>query len=638
MNKIRLLLIDDDEDDYLITRDLLDDIGTLNYHLDWTDSPAEARKILSRNEHDLCLLDYELGIEDGVTLLKQAADLGFSAPVIMLTGQDNEQLDKQAQQAGAVDYLVKNQLNAARLARAIRYAISRQEMERERMERIKAETDNRYKSEFLAHLSHELRTPLTAILGYTDLISGQVQNQSVLDNLQVVKRNGNHLLSLLNDVLDLSKIEAGKLELENACFSLTPFIEDISNLMRVYALDKGIEFRLTLDADVPPLAYTDPTRLRQVLLNLLNNAIKFTSQGQVTLEVASTNGRDIDFTVSDTGIGIAPDDLADLFKPFTQARSNRDQAAQGTGLGLAICQKLVDKLEGNIEVTSEPGKGSRFSVQLPCGRHQPPKGVSRQDIETADLTSEAKITLKGRVLITDDLEDIRRLIGQLVSATGADIAYAVDGQDAIARFREARDSDQPFDLLIMDVQMPGMSGIETTRQIRTMDSRVPIVALTAALMKGDKEKGLEAGVNEYLGKPVHAIQLIRTLAHYLSPPGKPGSTPQSVLLVEDNDDAREVTASIIEHLGFAVTTAASAEQALASFRESEPAQVLLDIHLPDGNGFELADKMKAIHPGCRIIALSGEQLSKEQLADSGFDGFELKPVNLQTLNALLNAS
>ncbi|MGC1508919.1 histidine kinase dimerization/phospho-acceptor domain-containing protein, partial [Ketobacter sp.] len=215
MREIKLLLVEDDEDDYIITRDLLDDIFSRRYRLDWASDLETARKQLSANQHDVCLMDYALGPEDGVSLLKEATALGFSSPIIMLTGQDDERLDEEALSAGAVDYLVKSNLTQSRLARAIRYAIARREMEVERVERLRAQAENRSKSEFLAHLSHELRTPLTSILGYTDLLLKQKTRNDNDDHLQIIKRNGQHLLSLLNDVLDLSKIEAGKFELEN---------------------------------------------------------------------------------------------------------------------------------------------------------------------------------------------------------------------------------------------------------------------------------------------------------------------------------------------------------------------------------------------------------------------------------------
>ncbi|MDX1692807.1 MAG: response regulator [Ketobacteraceae bacterium] len=637
MRTIKLLLIDDDEDDFVITRDLLNEIRTLDFQLDWADNPESGREMLRQNEHDVCLLDHELGIEDGVTLLKQSSALGFSGPVIMLTGQDSESLDEQAQQAGAVDYLVKNHLNASRLARAIRYAISRREMERERLERIKAETDNRYKSEFLAHLSHELRTPLTAILGYCDLILHQTQERGIQENLLVIKRNGNHLLSLLNDVLDLSKIEAGKLELDMSSIELPAFVEDVAQLMRVYALDKGIDFRVSVDPALPECIYTDITRLKQILLNLLSNAIKFTHQGNVSLAVVPGENQGIRFEVSDTGIGIAPEDLKKLFRPFTQAGSRNRGIHQGTGLGLAICKKLVERLGGEISVSSSPGSGSRFSFELPSSVGEvTPSDTGKHQEKQTQKDYPAVLQLTGRVLVTDDLEDIRKLIGTMVSNAGADVDYAASGEDAIDKFRSARESGKPFDLLIMDIQMPGIDGIEATRKIREMDSGVPIIALTAAIMQGDKEKGLGVGINEYQGKPINAKKLITTLARYLPARDSETLQPDTILLVEDNPDARQATALLIEHLGYEVMTASDGASAMEKARSRRPGVILLDINLPDQSGFDVARYCRDLLPHSRIIALSGEHLAKDRIDNSAFDGFQLKPISLERLKGFLS--
>lgn len=213
MQNATLLIIDDDEDDFILVKDLLTDISKA-YVLDWAPTYEAGQILLQENRHDLCLMDYKLGAHDGIELLKFAHEVGFSGPVILLTGMHQIEVDRQALQAGAVDYLVKSNLNAEQLARAIRYALARNEVEKERVERLKAEAENRSKSEFLAHLSHELRTPLSAILGFTELLLNKSNNSENSAHLRIVHRNGKHLLGLLNDILDLSKIEAGKLEFE----------------------------------------------------------------------------------------------------------------------------------------------------------------------------------------------------------------------------------------------------------------------------------------------------------------------------------------------------------------------------------------------------------------------------------------
>lgn len=635
MDFIRLLLIEDDEDDYLITRDLLSDVKNQRYKLEWVSDPVAARKALGRNEHDVCLLDYELGAEDGVSLLKEAPDLGFEGPVIMLTGQDDEYLDEKAQKAGAVDYLIKTHLNAPWLARAIRYAISRQEMELERIDRMRAEAENRSKSEFLARLSHELRTPMTAILGYTDLIAQQATDHGVLENLQIIKRNSNHLLSLLNDVLDLSKIEAGKLEIDPHRLRLQPFLDDIVGLMKVYALDKGIQLIMTIEKGIPTHVVIDSVRLRQILLNLISNAIKFTDNGQVRITVSyRENRRLLIFSIEDTGIGIPEAEYDRLFQPFSQLSQANTVAAKGTGLGLAISQHLASLLGGTISVQSKAGKGSTFSVELVVdGVDSCNADEMDSDLPLTDSTSKP-LALNGRILVVDDVPDIRNLIGQIIAGTGCQVSYAADGEEAVGAFHSA-EASMPFDLIVMDLQMPRLNGIEATRKIRQCNSQIPILALTAATMKGEKERCLEAGVTDYLSKPVDSGGLIATIRNYLPTKHVGTVQKQRILLVEDNSDVLNITIALLASLGYDAYPAENGKQAVDQFAALKPDLTLIDIHLPDMDGFTLARKLRAEHSGdCRLVALTGEEISEQMLADSALDGYQLKPISMEKLSEL----
>lgn len=635
MDSIRLLLIEDDEDDYLITRDLLSDVRNQRYKLDWVSNPTVAREALSRNEHDVCLLDYELGAEDGVSLLKEAPILGFKGPIIMLTGQDDEYLDEKAQKAGAVDYLIKSHLNAPWLARAIRYAVSRQEMELARIDRMRAEAENRSKSEFLARLSHELRTPMTAILGYTDLIANQTTDHSVLENLQIIKRNSNHLLSLLNDVLDLSKIEAGKLEIEPHRLPLQPFLDDIVGLMRVYARDKGIELFMAIEKDIPSHVMIDSVRLRQILLNLISNAIKYTERGHVRITTSYCKSNSVlTFSIEDTGIGINKDQFDRLFKPFSQLSQVATNAAKGTGLGLAISQQLASLLGGSISVQSEAGKGSTFSVALAlesidnCVPGEPGFDPSYLD------PTPKQYTLDGRILVVDDVPDIRNLIGQIISGTGCHVSYAADGEEAVRAFHSAQ-ATEPYDLIVMDLQMPRLNGLEATRKIREHNNQIPILALTAATMRGEKERCLDAGVTDYLSKPVDAGALIATISTYLPSKHTQTAQKQRILLVEDNRDVLDITITLLENLGYEAYPAENGQQAMDQFVALSPELTLIDIHLPDIDGFTLARRLRATQTReCMLVALTGEEISAQVLAESELDGYQLKPISMEKLSSL----
>ncbi|MEX1034281.1 MAG: ATP-binding protein, partial [Cellvibrionaceae bacterium] len=404
MMNVKLLLVEDDEDDYILARDLLDEIARDQYTLEWAPSSAEGRAALARNEHDVCLMDYRLGQEDGLSLLKQAPDLGFNAPIIMLTAQDNTTLDIEALKAGAVDYLVKSQLNGARLARAIRYAVARRDVEAERLERLRVEAESRSKSEFLAHLSHELRTPLTAILGYTDILLHRAATRKDEADLQTIKRNGQHLLSLLNDVLDLSKIAAGKLEINIQSVELNSFLADLRSLMEVAAREKQLSLHFSADQPLPTTLQTDPIRLRQILINLIGNAIKFTNEGYVEVKV-SVPHRDTSqacFAVRDTGMGIDSKDVEKLFQPFSQGSGGKLALHEGSGLGLAISKQLAARLGGDIKVKSQPNQGSTFLLTIEAGPldqvdFAPLAMSSKPD---ADIGSN-NIRISGHILVVD---------------------------------------------------------------------------------------------------------------------------------------------------------------------------------------------------------------------------------------------
>ncbi len=645
-----MLLVEDDEDDYIITRDLLDDIAGGAYRLDWAADLQSARELLSLNEHDVCLMDYALGPSDGVSLLKEAQTLGFNRPIIMLTGQDDEHLDEQALSAGAVDYLVKSNLTESRLARAIRYAIARRETEVERMERLRAESENRAKSEFLAHLSHELRTPLSSILGYTDLLIRQSSDDTV-DYLGVIKRNGHHLLSLLNDVLDLSKIEAGKLELETHPLDFPRFLSDVYHLLRVRADDKNIRLQFLAPQRLPSVIHTDPTRLRQVLLNILGNAIKFTHQGQVSFQVTLEEALDdwiLNLQITDTGMGIAPEFLPKLFKPFSQAPAVQRTQSEGTGLGLAISRQLAQRLGGDITVQSELGKGSCFTVKIAVGLPEDVAWVALELDRLGASTLPPELPrLQARILVADDVPDLRVLLGQILAGMGVRTEVAVDGHEALEKVMAAQ-QQQPFDLVLMDIQMPVMDGLEATAQLRKQGYSGPIVALTAATMEGERERCLAAGCTDYLSKPVDEGRLVQCILHLLesspspshdpapAPAPAPAENQRRLLLVEDDEDAARMTALLIESLGWQVQIAASGADAQQAYAALKPDLILMDMGLPDCSGEELAAQLQRLDDKPPpMVALSGHEFSSAQRARSIFSDHLLKPVNMELIRSAL---
>lgn len=650
----RLLLVEDDEDDYILTCDYLEQLGSHTFDVEWLSCPEEAVNVLSENKHDICLLDYRLGASDGLEVLKSAVANGFRGPIIMLTGQSDDTLDSAALDAGAVDYLVKNEMSSSRFARAIRYALARRDVEDERVERLKAEAENRSKDRFLAHLSHELRTPLSSILGYTELLMQSEKNQHAHNELGVIYRNGKHLLSLLNEVLDLSKIAADKLELNCCDVNLDSLMADVYTLMRVSAVDKGLSLRFESQQALPLIINSDATRLRQILINIINNAIKFTNQGEIVVRAwtAWVNEREmLFFSIKDTGLGIAPEKQALIFKPFEQIADVESRDVGGAGLGLAICSELLTRMQGSIELESTQGVGSEFTLSIYPG--------NIRDVERQLLTFDSNpdchqklttLSTSGRVLVVDDLKDLRILVGHMIASTGADVEYAENGKHAIEKVAAAEQAGKAFDIIFIDLHMPVMGGKEATIELRKMGYKEPIIALTAATMKGVKSELSALGFNDMIAKPVDSGLLYQVLNHYICQ-GKtepviehddsPAMTQKSTryLLVEDDTDAAQITQLLLESLGVETVIAASCEACLNTLSEdAEFDKVLLDMHLPDGSGLDLAKQLKQLYPNLTLVIVSGAEPEPEKIEPLDIEQVLLKPINLGLLTDLIEGS
>jgi len=395
--------------------------------------------------------------------------------------------------------------------------------------RIAAEAATKSRSEFLANMSHEIRTPMTAILGFTDVLLGEEGLERApperVQALETIQRNGQYLLSLINDVLDLSKIEAGKLDVERTTCSPVEVLADVASLMRVRARAKNIPLTIEYSGPIPAQIQSDPIRLRQILINLVGNAIKFTETGGVRMAACLVQSLGdpprLRFDVVDTGIGMTPEQLNRLFLPFTQADSSTTKRFGGTGLGLTISKRLAVMLGGDVTVVSTRGKGSTFSVTVETG---PLEGVAMLD-EPAEAAARRKpppraaridVKLDGRILLAEDGPDNQRLIAFLLKKAGADVTLAENGQIALECALAARAEGNPFDVILMDMQMPVMDGYTATARLREAGCDRPIVALTAHAMEGDEQKCRKAGCDGYATKPIDQAKLLRMIAGHLT--------------------------------------------------------------------------------------------------------------------------
>ncbi|HOL89823.1 MAG TPA: ATP-binding protein, partial [Anaerohalosphaeraceae bacterium] len=368
-----------------------------------------------------------------------------------------------------------------------------------------AQEASRAKSEFLANMSHEIRTPMNSIIGFSDVLNEEPGiSPEHRKYIQLILNNGKMLLQLINDILDFSKIEAGKLNTEIVEISLREFLEDLNSLLRPMALNKGLDFEILQCSDLPVMIYSDPVRVRQCLVNLVSNAIKFTESGHVFVNVYIQRQDEADyirFDVEDTGIGIPADKIEKIFEAFTQADGSTTRKYGGTGLGLTITKQLVQLLGGHMEVRSEVGKGSVFSIILPTGvnvKDQPVMNRYDHSESVAKELTQGKSEpqqgpLKGRILVAEDAKGNQALIRLLLEKMGLEVEIVENGQQALERAQEGK-----FNLIFMDMQMPVMNGYDASRLLRERGCTIPIIALTAHAMKEDEKKCLAAGCNGYL--------------------------------------------------------------------------------------------------------------------------------------------
>lgn len=589
------------------------------------------------------IVAYE-SIKDAVKAARQVRNLGHARFECLLKRSDNTHMPSEV---STTQFEVDGQIILQEIIRDIteRKSIEK-DLEKASQEAIKA---NEAKSLFLATMSHEIRTPLNGIIGFTDILLQENTSDEQKQHLTLIKKSGDILLNIINDILDFSRVESRQIELEQVDFSIIDCIEETLDIHAQTAAIKHVELLYTIQESMPVHLHGDAGRLRQILLNLVSNGLKFTSEGSVIISVTHPNSNNLEFTVSDTGIGFDPSITKQLFQPFQQADASTTRKYGGTGLGLAICKQLIEAMGGSIRAASKPGQGAQFVITLP---YTPAKLPIPPLEESYDLTRLKNV----KTLVIDDHPMNLEFMDARLHKWGCQVTTVSSGKEAL---KVLGSPSAPFDIILTDMLMPNMDGIQLAREIISLlgDEMPPLVLVTSSRLTGEKKIALQQGFSSVIHKPVREKELLSTLYRTLS---KANSTnvrhlpsftsditlSQSnnyALIVEDNSINARLAKLLLERLGITAHIAHNGEEALEALRIKQIYDIILmDMQMPVMDGLEASQRIRQGEAGdyysqTPIIAMTANAQTEDRkrCLEAGMDHYLSKPINTAKLEKIL---
>jgi CheY-like chemotaxis protein len=630
----KIIAVDDNSENLLAIKNTLKDL----YDVYPSPSALKMFYLLDHIMPDLILLDVEMPDMNGYEVVQKLknSDKFKKIPVMFLTSMDDAKSEMEGLNLGAIDYIHKPFV-APLLLRRIKTHMSLIDHQ------VEAQNAARAKGDFLSHMSHEIRTPLNAVIGMINIAASTGDVHKIKYCLDRAGNASRHLLNIINDILDMSKIEANKFELSNSEYNNKKMLMDIINVTNIRAEEKKLNFVVNLNVNVPPFIISDELRFSQVIMNLLTNAIKFTPEnGSVILTIEKIDESEDDVIlrteVSDSGIGITEEQQKRLFMSYNQADNTITKRFGGTGLGLTISKQIVELMHGKIWVESKPNKGSKFIFTTKVK-----KGVGKTEMQLSSKIKKDEL----RILAVDDSEETRMYLAHIMEAFHLPCDIACNGNEALEMMKKTQ--DKPYNLFFVDWQMPGMDGIELTRRIkRTMGDKSFVIMFSMADWRNIEKEAISAGVKQFIPKPLFPSVLINAINDCIEIRPKDGSygydefkddnfnfKDYTILIAEDVEINREIISAFMEETGISIEYAEDGTKAVSMFQENPDkyAIILMDVNMPEMDGYEATQAIRALEliqaKEIPIIAMTANVFKEdiEKCLSSGMNDHIGKPVS-----------